>query len=63
MGGGQSGEWRQEIKDKAGMRKRRGSRQERWEERAAEVIKDKTRKEGEGGGRKGGHDDDRRKHF
>ncbi len=34
------------------MRKRRGSRLERWEERVAEVIKDKTKKEGDGGGRK-----------
>lgn len=32
------------------MRKRKGSRVERWEERLAEVIKDKTKKEGEGGG-------------
>ena len=31
-------------------RKRKGSRVERWEEKLAEVIKTKTKKEGEGGG-------------
>lgn len=45
-------EWRMEIKDKDRMRKRKGSQLERWEERVAEVIKDKTKKGGEGGGRK-----------
>lgn len=33
------------------MRKRKGSRVERWEERLAEVIKDKMKKEREGGER------------
>lgn len=48
MGREWSGEWRKEVKDKVRMRKRKGSRVERWEERLAEVIKDKTKKEGEG---------------
>lgn len=38
------------------MRKRRGSRLERWEEKVAEVIKDKMKKEAEGGR---AHDDER----
>lgn len=50
MGREWSGEWRKEVKDKVRMRKRKGSRVERWEERLAEVINDKTKKEGEGGG-------------
>lgn len=51
VGGGQSGEWKKEIKDKDRMRKRKGNRLERWEERVAEVTKDKMKKVGEGGGR------------